>query len=142
MQPHTARKPCPVCGDEPGEVQCEFVKLNQYTAERCWFCRVIQKADIDERGCWVWRAAKDRDGYGIVRTPYRSAARAHRVSFEVFNSEKLDIRQHVDHLCRNRACIRPDHLEAVACGENIRRGLTGYRGERLAIRRAIIEAVS
>lgn len=46
---------------------------------------------------------------------------AHRIAYELVNGpipEGLEI----DHLCRNRLCVRPDHLEAVTTQENLRRG--------------------
>ena len=69
--------------------------------------------------CWEWTAAKQK-GYGAV-TIKRKVYRAHRVIYELLVGpipEGLDL----DHLCRNRACIRPSHLEPVSRGENIRRG--------------------
>ncbi len=75
--------------------------------------------------CWLWTGSKSR-GYGVIYVatyPHRKRA-AHRWFFEVLNGP-LPNNLQLDHLCRNRACVRPDHLEVVTCGENIRRGLTG-----------------
>ena len=73
-------------------------------------------------GCWEWIGAKVY-GYGRLsrgRTPDGSQL-AHRVVYELMTGpipEGLTL----DHLCRNRGCVRPDHLEPVSLAENTRRG--------------------
>lgn len=83
----------------------------------------MSKFDVDEvSGCWVWNAGGTTDGYGKIRgaAKYRFE-RAHRVAYELFVGpipEGLTI----DHLCRNRGCVNPEHLEPVTSRENILRG--------------------
>jgi hypothetical protein len=84
---------------------------------------ILSKIKIDKNtGCWNWTAALDGDGYGQIkiRKIRISPLRAHRVSYEAFVCEIPTDRQ-LDHLCRNRKCINPEHLELVTCKENIRR---------------------
>jgi len=78
-------------------------------------------------GCWLWLGALDRDGYGhvMIKTGGGNEIRrgAHRASYEAFNGAIPDGLQ-IDHLCRVRCCVNPDHLEAVSCKENLHRGET------------------
>ena len=81
---------------------------------------------VDERnGCWLWsRATAGQQGYGRIQLPGSVQKLAHVASYEVFVGP-VPIGLELDHLCRQRSCIRPDHLEAVTHAENVRRGLAG-----------------
>lgn len=70
-----------------------------------------------ETECIIWQGYKDRNGYA------RSNGRViHRVVYKEKVGELVPGLV-IDHLCRNRACINPDHLEQVAQRENILRGI-------------------
>ena len=75
-------------------------------------------------GCWLWTGAIASNGYGMVQIGTSRAgsqiARAHRVVYEVFKGE-IPEGLVLDHLCRIKHCVRPDHLEPVTQAENLRR---------------------
>lgn len=75
--------------------------------------------------CIEWPGSLSADGYGIWRGTVdgkKRQLRAHRIVYEaVFGPIPGDLV--IDHLCRNRACSQPWHLEPVTRGENVRRGI-------------------
>jgi hypothetical protein len=75
-------------------------------------------------GCWVFTDSLDKDGYGRMRCGDKKV-RTHRLSYEIFIGS-IPEGMVIDHLCRNRSCANPDHLEAVTTKENILRGETGH----------------
>jgi len=70
-------------------------------------------------GCWLWTGSL-RDGYGRIRINNQHQL-AHRVSYETFVGP-IPYGCQLDHLCRARNCVNPEHLEPVTCRDNIRRG--------------------
>jgi len=77
--------------------------------------RFFNKIDIESSsptGCWDWGACKDSSGYGQFKIDGKQYP-AHRVSFEYFHNRKIKLGYLLDHMCRNRACVRPDHLREV-----------------------------
>jgi len=72
---------------------------------------------VDASGdCWEWRALRNPEGYGIIRYRGRNL-RAHRVAYELRRGA-IPEGMELDHLCRNRGCVWPGHLEPVTHHDN------------------------
>lgn len=72
--------------------------------------------------CWPWTAARQCHGYGIFGIAGRSRL-AHRVAYALVCGDPPP-GSVLDHLCRNRVCCNPEHLEPVSNAENILRGIS------------------
>jgi len=89
--------------------------------------RFESKVILAESGCWEWSGAHfQATGYAIFNLPSESDGRwrprtAHRVSYELFVGSIPDGLV-IDHLCHNRGCVNPAHLEAVTQQVNVLRG--------------------
>jgi HNH endonuclease len=79
--------------------------------------RFWQKVDIGD--CWHWTANTCHQGYGFFKLDGRNQ-RAHRVAYEALVGP-IPAGLQIDHLCKNRTCVNPDHLEPVTGQENVRR---------------------
>ena len=82
------------------------------------FCRAIKIGRSDE--CWPWMHVLSRNGYGLVSIDAQNYY-SHRVAFEL-SGEYLIKGFQVDHLCQNKQCCNPFHLEQVSRAEHARRG--------------------
>lgn len=86
-----------------------------------------RKDGVEGDGCWEFSGCKTRKGYGRFHVSGQTRW-AHRVSFAIFAGEIPD-EMVVDHICFNPACCRPDHLQLLTYGENVKRKQTREPGE-------------
>lgn len=94
------------------------------TAEERFWAKVDAEGD-----CWEWTGAIGNHGYGVfcetgARNGQRKTRTAHRYAYELLVGPIPDDMT-LDHLCRNRPCLNPDHLEICTPGENARRAHAG-----------------
>jgi hypothetical protein len=86
-----------------------------------------------ESGCWLWTGHISKDGYGrfgmrnTTGVGYRwKALEAHQVSWIIFRGNPptgIDADSKViDHICNNRACVKPEHLQILGRIENVMKG--------------------
>ena len=76
--------------------------------------------------CWRWTAHRSASGYGMFGQD-RRVFYAHRWSYEHFVGP-IPEGLHIDHLCNNAWCVKPDHLEPVTQAENNQRAWSRRRG--------------
>jgi hypothetical protein len=115
----------------PGSAPCALAGSRSVVfGDACLPERFWVKARIDDDGCWTWLSTKTGQGYGQFRDPEAGGVkkRVHRYVYERVVGpipEGLVI----DHLCRNRRCVNPAHLEAVTQLENNHRGVKARGGK-------------
>lgn len=78
---------------------------------------------VDDNECFNWIGCLTVNGYGRFNLN-GVMIRAHRLSYEIYKGE-IPKGLEIDHLCRNRKCVNPEHLEVVTKQENILRGELG-----------------
>ena len=76
-------------------------------------------------GCWWWTAGKNSKGYGCFSLN-STMVLAHRYSYHLihpdFSIDSVNRNDQLDHICRNRLCVNPNHLDRVTNRENTTRG--------------------
>ena len=90
---------------------------------------VLTRYTENEQGCWIWTGTVLNNGYGQVKLRTRKHL-THRFFYEHIVGPIPD-GMYLDHLCREKRCVNPAHLEPVTPQENVVRGLASYEIRRL-----------
>jgi|MudIll2142460700_1097286.scaffolds.fasta_scaffold51418_5 hypothetical protein len=78
--------------------------------------------------CWGWMGADDGKGYGRFHIN-GTTLKAHSASYEHFYGENIPKGMFIDHRCRNRGCVKPDHLRIVTPKQNSTENANGFCAE-------------
>ena len=102
--------------------------IKRESLERRFWAKVNKEGPIpikrpDLGPCWLWTGGKGGGGYGHFKLD-RKMKYSHQYTYESLVAPIPEGLQ-LDHLCRNRSCVNPGHLEIVSNAENIRRGEAG-----------------
>lgn len=129
-RPSDALTACSHCGT-PYYVRHDKLATSRYCSQDCKAHSQLGRLTTERllelsmpepnSGCWLFLGALTEYGYGILRVEGKNW-KAHRAAYVAFVGEVPDGLT-LDHLCRNRACINPNHLEPVPSGVNVLRGV-------------------
>lgn len=85
--------------------------------------RLLTQFQKSADGCWNWTGEVNDYGYGRACVGAGKRKPAHRIIYQILVGP-IPNGLTLDHLCRNRLCVNPEHLEPVTLGENLRRGFS------------------
>lgn len=108
------RRVCKACSYARWRAAHPPTRIVPSTVERFW-ARFVKLPS----GCWQWTGALDVNGYGTFSIDGRSRG-AHQAAWKLLVGP-ID-NETIDHLCRNRGCVNPSHLEPASIADNVMRG--------------------
>ncbi len=112
-------------------------RYNQHNRLPVWD-RLWSRCELKDDGCIVWTGATAGHNHSKVKRSYGKisidgkAVSCHRLAYELIHEETIPSDLTIDHLCFNRICINPEHLEPVTNKENIIRGHAHHQANKLA----------
>lgn len=118
LHPKLAGEMCRACAAKIGTEVAQTVNTQDPEMR---FMAFVEKADS---GCWNWTGTCQKNGYSAFGIAGKTV-RGHRWSYEHFVAPIPDGLE-IDHLCRNRKCVNPSHLEPVTRKENSRRAMRSH----------------
>jgi hypothetical protein len=88
--------------------------------------KLLNRISIDNNDCWVWQGAKSKSGYGYwTEGLHKPMWRVHRLMWALTHNEAMPRTKRamivIDHVCSNKLCFRPSHLQKISQRENVRR---------------------
>ena len=110
-----------VYGDALAEIGIQDPAQRTSPARLRFYLRLNWEAIGDPKDCWIWAGACN-GVYPMMRTGSGKQIGAHRYAYERFHGP-VPNGWHVDHLCGNKHCVNPNHMEAVPNQVNILRGM-------------------
>lgn len=97
-----------------------YILGHRRTGQKGPYLPIQNRCVISENGCWLWQGYTN---FGYAYGNYKGKkGRVHKIVFEEKNG-KVPVGMVLDHLCRIKHCVNPDHLEVVTSAINTRRGL-------------------
>lgn len=90
------------------------------------FLKILRRIQVREDSCWIWNGSIGKDGYGRSYVSYQDGTHGKTVAHKIVYETLVDYvpgKMTLDHLCRNRNCVNPYHLEIVTRKENVLRGI-------------------
>ena len=111
--------------------------ITECPSPKVWEGRIRSTVAEDASGCWVWTGSLDRHGYGR----FKATVDGRKRDFSAHRAAWLSMRGPIpyplmpDHLCRNRACCNPDHMELVTNSVNTLRGDHSNKAGRVGRKR-------
>ena len=96
--------------------EAEKLARGAKTDERFW-AKVDKRQDNE---CWPWQGAKTAAGYGLFWPERRTTVTAHRYMYELYYDEEVPVGIDVHHICYNKTCVNPHHLQVMSKLENTR----------------------
>ena len=84
-----------------------------------WIPRFWKQVEMGNP-CWNWIGAIDSYGYGVFQLAYpkRQTVKAHRVAYQTHYNKTIPNDMTIDHLCFNKKCVNPSHMEVVTASVN------------------------
>ena len=105
----------PATGTKTGTVSLEGKMLNLPNLSPKTISRFLSGFEMPGQDCWEWEGYRTRSGYGVFSHSSMSGRdmNSHRYSFMFFRGIPPE-GYHIHHICKNKACVNPDHLQSVS----------------------------